>query len=219
MSKFGDYMSEAVREIFKGLSMEIPATVVLSEEELDEVALLETMLEDNAIEYQISLQFDMRKTTNIGIHYVCLREDTSISKLVENPSISNEVILLLFQKLLLRTYSYSDSMKLTLLNHPLLRGNLELFKLIFYRFREDAPDLMPISTSIYEPTHVDVFMLLVGEMFNYPNERLKSFYGIEMWRRQKEVYAWLEENNPSLMNLPIKWVVKAYGMPLPATLN
>lgn len=212
-------MVRLIKASRKACKTSLPDTVVLTSAEMKELIKLEKaykiidrikspFVQQCSIAILLGDEILFQETRNIGIHYFCLENNIGLLALSANRNISKETAISLFNK------NFNDelrinALRLTLFSMPVVYNDLELFEMLFNKsFSSIGEDILGFAGHLSGFYPINVFMFLLPQAIE---SEVTYNYAHAIVNREKEILEWVNENNPALSNLPLAWVLKAYG--------
>lgn len=192
----------------------LPDDVILSKTETEELCTLESLRYNFGYAFgQLNEQTDLVTTTNVGIHYFCIDDSIGMSYAASNVNISLTIVNQIANRL-------KDGNKLMitkqvyvyLLFNPAVYKNKDSFTSILETAYPLFGENLLISlfrTLNYLP--IDAFMVLLKKVDESDAKFLIEDYLEVAVARANEIKSWASENNPQLTELPLSWILKAYG--------
>jgi hypothetical protein len=202
------------------LSGTLPSDIVLTADETLELLKLETLY-DKAVKETaltqtnfnikiVTSQFKIFETTNVGIHYFCIKNDIELFALSGNNNISLNVVSLVFDRIKDKDFKSFQVAYYSLLSNPLVYEDFNVFKLIFekvYSTDGEAERLLYSFRNLAFLMPVNVLMFLLTTVGEVRTTNLTEFYSNVIEIRKNEITEWLQENFPELVELPLNWVL------------
>jgi hypothetical protein len=191
----------------------LPPEVKLKPKEIQELAKLEESFNSYFQTSHHINDVNLTNTTNLGVHYFCVENGIGLKKLAGNKKISPDMAFLILCKLDdIATIFTSFDPYYELLNNPVVYKNLDLFKIVFeelYELDDDSVLTLLFRTANYIP--VESFMVAMAKVSSSKNDLIKRDYLDLATVRSADILAYAKEKNPDLGELPLSWVLKAYG--------
>lgn len=203
------------------LSGTLPSDVTLTSNEKLELAKLEKLYSDAmelaALKQEnlnvkiVTSQFKIYETTNVGIHYFCIRNDVELFALAGNNHISVPVAYLIFEKIKDKDFKPFQVAYYSLLTNSLVCKDYDVFKLIFEKVysidSKEATQLLFSFRNLAFSLPISIIMLLLTSVREINSSNLTQFYSDVIELRKYEIKVWLAENFPELAELPLNWIL------------
>lgn len=205
------------------LDTTMPSTVVLTARQEKELKNLEQRYQKtlnasiyNLVPlsaYSLMEERDIKHTTNVGLHWFCIKNDLSLRDLSANTNISIELAYLILENANSKgeTITANSIRRGLLFNHGIYE-DLTLFKLVLDSCVESGKNsaLRKLAETNLIDAPIDIFMFLIS------TNKITTPYTIEAYlelskKRSKDIQDWATKNNPELAGVPASWVLRAYG--------
>jgi hypothetical protein len=199
---------------FRTVSTELPLDLDLTKDEKNELIELERLTATSSFTpVQLAKRFNVSTTKNVGIHYFCVEKNSSLLLLARNPHISPLLVFLIERKLTSTETVSAISTRCALLSNPAVLENPNLFKLLFGNLPDvTAANFLSVYNHTMEKANIDIFMFMLVKVGENASDTEKTLYSRYAERRKDEVYAWAEEFAPDFVDLPLSWILRAYGL-------
>lgn len=199
---------------FRTVSTELPLDINLTKDEKNELIELERLTATSSFTpVQLAKRFNVSTTENVGIHYFCVEKDSSLLLLARNPHLSPLLVFLIERKLTSTETVSAISTRCALLSNPAVLENPNLFKLLFGNLPDvTAANFLSVYNHTMEKANIDIFMFMLAKVGDNASDTEKTLYSRYAERRKDEVYAWAEKSAPDFVDLPLSWILRAYGL-------
>lgn len=203
--------------LIKVPSTTLPEGMVLSTLDRIELFELEQAYKSPIRKDVLNRKYNISRTRNVGVHYFCLEQSFELPTLVSNSSITENFAYLLFAQLENNSHiecpamlTYSD-----FLCNPIVYGNLDLFEEVFDKtvsaIDGSVAGVLETLAHLAPYLPVDSLMFTFSKIAEGKDDELSFAYSQLAYFRNEEVFAWIETYRPDLANLPLNWILKAYG--------
>lgn len=197
---------------YRSIRTVLPLDVELTHDEKRELMELEKLEGTSSFTTsQLAKRFNVITTTNVGIHYFCIEKSIGLYELAKNKTISTLIAYLLERKVSLTKHSAAFSVRFNLLFNPAVYNNASAFKSIFAK-QAYGDSLMYALIPLLAKVNMEVFMFLIVEAGEVKTESTQVLYIKRATAREEEIYAWVAEFAPDFSDLPLSWILKAYGL-------
>lgn len=191
----------------------LPPTIKLKPKEIEELSLLEERFEAYIQNTDSENDVKISSTTNIGVHYFCVENGVGLKILASNKKISPDIAFLILCKLddIATVLSSSDAYY-ELLNNPVVYKNLDLFNIVLeetYKLDGASTLTLLFRSAAYMP--ISSLMAVMIKAGSSNNNFVKKGYLQVASVRSVDILAYVKEKTPELGEVPLTWVLKAYG--------
>lgn len=196
----------------------LPSDVKLTKEESDELYELEQVYDESNSSHSYLKKFSLDSANNVGLHYFCLENDFLLDVLASNENISSDVAVSIFLSVSENKNGRTDDddfllfKMYALLMNPVVFYDFQLFEAIINEnIDEPNRDLLFFPPHFLASMPVSILLFLLPKVNLFQQEAVRKAYFKASNLRKVEILEWVKENKPDLANLPLSWVLRAYG--------